>query len=91
MQTIGSQTPVTQLLSWVMEKEKITKVGKVEGIAKDKDRMNQVNIVLSDVMFLPNGKYNLISITKVMKNGWKLEGNSNHINLKKDLKKLFSI
>jgi hypothetical protein len=53
--------------------------------------MNQGNIVLLDVMFLPNGKYNFISITKVMKNGWKLEGNSNIIKFKKYDKKLFSI
>jgi hypothetical protein len=38
------------------EKEKVTKIGKVEGIAKDKDGINQGNIVLLDVMFLSNGK-----------------------------------
>jgi hypothetical protein len=65
------------------KKEKVTKIGKVEGIAKDKDGINQGIIILLDVMFLPNGNYNLIS---VMKNGWKLEGNSNHIKLKKDKK-----
>jgi hypothetical protein len=76
------------VFSWVMvKKEKVTKIGKVEGISKDKDGINQGNIISSDVMFLPNGKYNLISETKVMKNGWKLEGNSNHIKLKKDDKK----
>jgi hypothetical protein len=68
------------------KKEKFTKIGKVEGIAKDKDGINQGNIILLDVMFLPNGKYNLISVTKVMENGWKLEGDSNHIKLKKDKK-----
>jgi SepF-like predicted cell division protein (DUF552 family) len=73
------------------KKEKVTKIGKVKGIAKDKDGINQGNIVLLDIMFLPNGKYNLISVTKVMKNGWELEGNSNHIKLKKDYKSLFSI
>jgi hypothetical protein len=68
------------------KKEKVTKIGKIEGSAKDKDGINQGNIILSDVMFLPNGKYNLISVTKVMKNGWKLEGDSNHFKLKKDKK-----
>jgi hypothetical protein len=33
-------------------------------------------------MFLPNGQYNLISITKVMQSGWKLEGNEEKISLK---------
>jgi hypothetical protein len=68
------------------KKEKVIKIGKIKGIAKDKDGINQGNIILSDVMFLPNGKYNLINVTKVIKNGWKLEGNSNHIKLKKDEK-----
>jgi hypothetical protein len=48
--------------------EKISKIREVEGIAKDEDGINQRIITLLDVMFLPNGKYNLISITKVMKN-----------------------
>jgi hypothetical protein len=51
------------------KKEKVTKIGKVEGIAKDKDGTNQGNMILLDIMILPNGKYNLISVTKVMKNG----------------------
>jgi hypothetical protein len=49
------------------KKEKVTKIGKVEGIAKDKDGINHGNIVLSDVMLLPNGKYNLVSVTMVIK------------------------
>jgi hypothetical protein len=62
-----------------VEKEKVTKIGIVEGIFKDKDRMNQGNNVLSDVIFLHISKNNLISVIKVMKNGWNLEDNSNHI------------
>jgi hypothetical protein len=42
----------------------------------------QGNIILSDVVFLPNGRYNLISITKVMQSGWKLEDNKNMILLR---------
>jgi hypothetical protein len=42
----------------------------------------QGNITLSDVVFLPNGRYNLISITKVMQSGWKLEDNKNMILLR---------
>jgi hypothetical protein len=34
-------------------------------------------------MFLPNGCYDLIRITKVTQNGWKLEGNENMILLRK--------
>jgi hypothetical protein len=39
-----------------VKKEKVTKIGKVETIDKDKDGRNQGNIVLSNVMLLPNGK-----------------------------------
>jgi hypothetical protein len=70
---------------------KVPEIGKVKGIANDKYGINQGNIVLLDVMFLPNGKYILISVTKVMKNGWKLEGNSNHIKFKKDDKFVFNV
>jgi hypothetical protein len=34
-----------------IKKEKVIKIGKVEGIAKDKDGMNQGSIDLSDLMF----------------------------------------
>jgi hypothetical protein len=33
------------------KKEKVTKIGKFEGIEKDKDGINQGNIILSDLMF----------------------------------------
>jgi hypothetical protein len=74
------------------KKEKLKKIGKVKGISKDKDGRNQSNIFVSIVMLSPNVKYNLISITKEMKNGWKLEGDSDHIKFKKGDKEFaFSI
>jgi hypothetical protein len=65
------------------QKEEMTKSGKVTSTVKNCEGGIQGNITLSDVMLLPNGCYNLISITKVMKSGWKLEGDENMITLRK--------
>jgi hypothetical protein len=48
----------------------------------------QGNIILSDVMYIPNGRYNLISVTKIMKQGWKLEANGGGQSLSHGNKKL---
>jgi hypothetical protein len=70
------------------QKEEVTKTGKVTGIVKNCEGGIQGKITLSDVIFLPNGQYNLISITKVMQSGWKLEGDENKILIRKHSKKL---
>ena len=57
------------------KKENVAKSGTVFGTSKDQEGNSLGNISHSGIMYLPNGKYNLISITHVMKNGWKLEGN----------------
>jgi hypothetical protein len=69
------------------KKEEVMKISKVTSIVKNCEGGIQGNITLSDVMFLPNGQYNLISITKVIQSGWKLEGNENMILLRKHNKK----
>jgi hypothetical protein len=60
----------------------------VTGIVKNCEGGIQGNITLADVVFLPNCCYNLISITKAMQSGWKLEYNENMISLQKTLKHL---
>jgi hypothetical protein len=57
------------------EKEKVVKSWCIKGIVKDKDNKNQGRMSLCKVVYLPKGKYNLFSVTKVMRSGWKLEGN----------------
>jgi hypothetical protein len=61
------------------QKEEVTKTGKLTGTVKNCEGGIQGNITLSDVIFLSNGQYKLISITKVMQSVWKLEGNENMI------------
>jgi hypothetical protein len=65
------------------QKEEVTKTGKATGIVKNFEGGIQGNITLLDVIFLPNGQYNLIIITKVTQRGWKLEGDENMISLRK--------
>jgi hypothetical protein len=55
------------------QKEEAVLKGNVRGEVFDSRGKSQGNIILSDVMYIPNGRYNLISIMKIMKQGWKLE------------------
>ena len=84
------QNPVdkTVVIMGNEEKEEVVKVGCIKGIAKYKDATNQGKMSLSEVMYLPNGKYNLLSVTKVMRNGWKLEGDNKSMSLSKGKMKL---
>jgi hypothetical protein len=60
----------------------------VKGLVMDSNGKSQGNIILSNVMYIPNGRYNLISVTKIMKQGWKLEGNGDGLSLSCGNKKL---
>jgi hypothetical protein len=46
-----------------------TKIRDVEGLAVDNKGNKQGRIKLSEILYLPNGKYNLLSVAKVMKSG----------------------
>jgi hypothetical protein len=61
--------------------EKGTKTGKLVGMAYNKNDKEQGTISLTDVMYLPNGKYNLLSLYQVMRLGWKLAGDVDHLSL----------
>jgi hypothetical protein len=68
--------------------EKVTTIGTVKGNAINKNGKLQGSIDLSGIMNLKNGRYNLLSVTKIMNSGWKLEGNEKSISLVKENKKL---
>jgi hypothetical protein len=55
-------------------KEKVTTVGTVKSNAMNKNGKLQGSIALSGVMYSKNGRYNLLSVTKIMNSDWKLEG-----------------
>jgi hypothetical protein len=69
-------------------KDKVTTIGTVKGNAINKNGKLHGSIDLSGVMYLKNGRYNLLSVTKIMNSGWKLEGNEKSMSLVKDKKKL---
>ena len=68
------------------QKEDVLKIGNFKGIAFNKNNNKQGIITLSNMVYLPNGKYNIISLTKIMETGWKIVGNTNGIKLVKDNK-----
>jgi Zinc knuckle len=70
------------------QKEEFSKIGTVFGTAINKMGDSQGQISLTDVMYLLTGKYNLVSVTKVMQKGWKLEGNNDSLILSCNGKKL---
>jgi hypothetical protein len=69
-------------------KEKVTTIGTVKGNSINKNGKIQGSIDLSGVMYLKNGRYNLLSVTKIMNSGWKLEGDEKSMSLVKENKKL---
>jgi hypothetical protein len=72
--------------------EKVTNVDTVKGEAINKSGELQGLIDLSGVMFLKNGCYILLSVTKIMNAGWKLQGDESSISLEiKDKKLTFDI
>jgi hypothetical protein len=72
--------------------ETASMIGEVPGMMCD-HHGNQVGPVrLGEVKLLPNGKYNLFSVTKLMKNGWSMSGDKTGMRLVKDgMKIVFDI
>jgi len=68
--------------------ETAAKIADLGGVMCDKHGTEKGYAVMKDVTLLPNGKYNLFSLTKMMKNGWKLGGDEKLIYLQKGDKKI---
>jgi hypothetical protein len=71
-----------------VKKEKVTTIGTLKGNTINKNEKLQGSIDLSGIMYLKNRRYNLLSVTKIMNSGWKLEGDKKSILLVNDKKKL---
>jgi hypothetical protein len=54
--------------------EKAVKIADIKGTMCDKHGVEIAVAKMTDVTFIPTGKYNLFSLTKMMKGGWKLNG-----------------
>ena len=59
--------------------EKAIKIADINGVMCDKHGVEIAKAIMQDVTLLPAGKYNLFSLTKMMKKGWKLSGDDNAI------------
>jgi hypothetical protein len=54
----------------------------------DKDGAQVGEEIITDVSHLPEGNFNLFSVTRLQKKGWTLTGNADHIKLQKGKKSL---
>jgi hypothetical protein len=54
----------------------------------DKDGAQLGVVIIADVSHLPEGNFNLFSVTRLQKKGWTLTGNADYIKLKKGRKSL---
>jgi hypothetical protein len=54
----------------------------------DKDEAQLGEVIITDVSHLPEGNFNLFSVTRLQKMGWMLTGNADYIKLAKGKKSL---
>jgi predicted metal-dependent hydrolase len=84
----GKRLPEEDINDVMRNGDEETRIGKVKGNAINKNGKFQGLIDLSSVMYLKNGWYNLLSVTKMMNCGLKLEGDEKSMSWAKDKKKL---
>ena len=56
--------------------EEATINGSIYGTVITENNAANQSIKLSNVRYLEKGKYNLLSVTQILKEGWKLEGDA---------------
>ena len=59
-------------------------IGDLPGTVCDKFGNEQMTATIKDITILPNGEFNLFSVTKLQKDGWLLRGDSTCIELTKN-------
>ena len=57
--------------------------GELKGIVTDKNGNPKLRFTLKDVVFTPQSQFNLLSLTKLMREGWELRGSSHDLMLSK--------
>jgi len=63
--------------------EKTVMQGTIKGNIVNKNGVKMGVAMLTDVSYAPTMKFNLCSLSKLMVNGWKMEGDANSITMKK--------
>ena len=65
------------------QKMKSTAIGCMQGIITDKCSKENTNVTLNDVVHAPEAQFNLLSVTKLMSEGWNIQGSKNKLMVKK--------
>jgi hypothetical protein len=68
--------------------ETTTENGTLEGTICDQHGNKLNKAMIENVSYLPNGTFNLFSMTQMMAKGWTIGGDKNSIWIKKDQKKV---
>ena len=63
---------------------KPTTIGMIKGMVTDRNGRAQMKVTLSNVVYTPSSQYNLLSLTKMMSDGWTLNGNKHHLKIEKN-------
>jgi len=65
------------------ERIKSTTLGSIRGLVTTRKGEIVAKVTLTDVACTPDSKFNLLSITKMMSEGWTVTGNSDHLSISK--------
>jgi hypothetical protein len=68
--------------------EQATQIADIPGQACNKNGTQVNRAIMKDVAPVPNGKFNLFSVTKMMSKGWKLSGEKDKLTVTKDEDKI---
>ena len=59
-------------------------IGQIKGTVTTKAGNEIAKVTLQDVALTPNSKFNLLSLMKMMNDGWNMVGNNQHLSISKD-------
>ena len=66
------------------DKIKSVSVGQIKGAVTTKIGQIVASVVLKEVAYIPQSKFNLLLLTKMMSKGWKMIGNKQSLTIEKD-------
>jgi len=81
LQTTDSRDSVTVGNGNKMES---TAIGNIQGTITNKMGHPLMSVTLKDVVHTPSSRFNLLSLTRLMNEGWQLKGNKNNLSIEKN-------
>ena len=64
-------------------------IGEIKGTVINKNGKALINIILQDVVYMLQSQLNLLSLTKLIRNRWKLNGSKRSMSISKGLTIIF--